>query len=158
MTANLFLFLIFPSSNRRMSNTSDDITQRLAQLHLTHNAELSALHARHHRERSALLDTSSLSSPPLAAVVVPADTPTVATLVPASTPPASSGQPAWDIVGHKLFVGHTVILLNNGRTVQSGTVATIIRLSARKRNWVCVRVCNSKVITWRAGFNLEFLH
>ena len=141
-----------------MSNTSDDITQRLTQLQLTHNAELSALHARHHRERSALLDTSSLSSPPLAAVVVPADTPTVATLVPASTPPASSGQPAWDIVGHNLFVGHTVILLNNGRTVQSGTVATIIRLSARKRNWVCVRVCNSKVITWRAGFNLEFLH
>ena len=153
MTANLFLFLIFLSSNPRMSNTSDDITQRLAQLHLTHNAELSALHARHHRERSALLGTSSLSSPPLAAVVVPADPPTVAPLVPAST-----NQPAWDIVGHKLFVGHTVILLNNGRTVQSGTVATIIRLSARKRNWVCVRVCNSKVITWRAGFNLEFLH
>ena len=73
-------------------------------------------------------------------------------------PPASSGLPAWDIVGHKLFVVHTVILLINGRTVQSGTVATIIRLSARKRNWVCVRVCNSKVITWRAGFNLEFLH
>ena len=134
-----------------MSESNDDLSAQLAQLQITHNDELNALHAKHHRERAALLASSSSSSTPVSAVVV---APPVAVLV---APTPSPSLPAFDSLDQPLSVGAAVLVLNNGRNSPKGSIATIVRISTRKDNWVCIRISETDIITWRAGFNLEYL-
>ena len=135
-----------------MPGATDDLSERLAQLHLTQNAELSALHARHHRERAALLT----SSPPIPSVTVHSSSSSLPVAVPVS-PSAAVHPPASDFVHHPLSIGNLVGVLNTRRIGSHGDRATIVRFTPRKANWVCIRLNDSGFITWRSGVNLEFL-
>ena len=153
----LYFSLSLPSP-LRMSDDSTNLASRLANLHIAHSTELLALFNRHRSERDALLQSSPDSlHPSVQAAPVASLSPISAVVVSPATPPPDIASTYMDAQGHILALNDTVRLLTDGRTSRRGDLATVIGFSARKPNWVRIRLLSAYVRTWRAGFNLELV-